>query len=185
MNARMRLILKVGLAFAVVSGSLIALVVLPAAALSRLREDLRLKSDQLLIDTALIVQFQDPDSELREIEEKQRNLEKRFPTAQDIPFVLQQLGEKSREQGLDILSIRPLVEEDKKDQQGGAIADFKQKKILLELICDYEGLGKYLASLDSMPTFFTVEELRVRGERAPNALDVQIVLGFYVGQVRP
>ncbi len=174
-----RIFMKVSVALAVLLAVSILVLALPARRLWRLRGDLQVKSEQLLSDTALLAEFRDPDTELKTSEKQLRNLDEKFPAMQGVPFVLQQLGDKSRELGLEILSMNPMEEEAL--APGALPATYAKKKILLELKCEYQTLGQYVATIANLPTFFSVEEL-VLASPAINTpmLNVRLVLAFYV-----
>ena len=172
--------IKVSLGLLVVLITGVFCVVLPLRKTFALRQALHEEGDQIAACTLLLAEFKDPPAQLKLWEEQLKNLDQRFPNEQTITFVLQQLGDKSKELGLEILNESPVVD-DKAVAPGSLPSKYERKKIFMELKCGYETLGKYLAAIATLPTFFSVEELNVASNPAElPMLNVRIVLAFYV-----
>ena len=172
--------IKVSLSLLIVLIAGVFCVVLPLLKTFAIRQALHEKGDQIGASTLLITEFKDPTVELKSWEEQLKNMDQRFPNEQTITFVLQQLGDKSKELWLEILNESPVVD-DKALVPGSVPSKYERKKIFMELKCGYETLGKYLAAIATLPTFFSVEELNVASNPAGlPMLNVRIVSAFYV-----
>ena len=181
MHFLIRMIVKVLIALGAVIAAGFVCIVGPASKTFTIRQELHDKTDRIVQSSALLQEFKDPSGELSVWKGRLKNLDQRFPTEQAITFVMQQLGDKSKELGLEILAQNPVAEETPAAGTTVTAAPFEKKKVLLELRCGYEGLGRYLAAIATLPTFFSVEELDVTSklEELPN-LNVRLMLAFYV-----
>lgn len=180
MSQSLRVVIKIVSAAAVVIAACVFAVALPGREVWKIRAELREKSTVLLEETAILSAVADPERELKKAEEQAKNLESRFPSSEALPFVLQQLGDKSKELQLDILSSNPVLEEKPFPPPGTEAPKYEKKKIAIDMRCTYENLAAYLAGISTLPTFFSVEEMTIENKGNMPFLDVRLVLGFYV-----
>ncbi len=155
------------------------LVLYPAKKNMALRDALRRETRELLTSAELLQEFKDPAGELAQWEERLRRLDQRFPTEQALGSVLQQLGDKAKELGVEILSSAPIAREGSAVLNNGSV---EHREILLEMRCGFEAFGKLLAALPELPTFFGVEGMELTPENSGAVLNAKLTLTLYVSK---
>lgn len=125
--------------------------------------------DKLKSISSIIEGAEQPDININRLKNKISNLKQKLPQREE--YALKAFSDEAHKLNIQLVSVKP------KDKQ--VYLDEKEKpvrldnmvlyklSILLEIVCDYKSLGKYLENLqrEDFPRLVTVEELKLNKDR--------------------
>jgi len=108
--------------------------------------------------------------------------EKRLPSEEEIPSLLENLSRMAGASNIQIVGITPVPSpiKDKAPSRGKAAA-YKEIPILINARCGYHELGRFMSDLENADRFMKVVDIEIRSTRAsPGRHDVELVVCTYI-----
>lgn len=149
----------------------------------------KLRKDSL-DETTLENQLKSSEAQLRDCSARLNHLEKGIPAQEYVPTMLAELERIGKENGLDVLGVRPVpkVSSNKDASKDGKPAAKKYDELDIEVTCfgSFGGVEKFMHALQSFPkvvavrTIALVPKSETNNEFGPPKLDITIQLRSYL-----
>lgn len=111
--------------------------------------------------------------------------EKKLISADQIPWIIEELSRLANQQGVRIFQVKPVrqVSIAKSTEKSASKDEHPPILINLELSSGYHGLGRFLAELENHSIYQEIKELDINpNEKNPFEHDVNLVLKTYVSE---
>ncbi len=123
------------------------------------KAELEKKQKELVQIQQMIRAVPNPQEEINKIKKSIEELKHKSVSRQELPRIVRQLVDKSKELGIEIVSIRP--REDIRGKDRNLPEGVGKAYIEMVIKCPYKKLGEYLKELKDLPIIFTIESMAI------------------------
>jgi type IV pilus assembly protein PilO len=108
------------------------------------------------------------EADYQNVRQQVTALNERLPEKEEIPRLVQQLTDLSRNYKLELVSLRP--------QPMVETGDYLRLPLEINLGGSYRALGEYLQEIEALPRVVNLEEIEIQAESEKSSLNIRLIL---------